>query len=110
MKDVAGVMNKLNKANNLMEDLIDMAMEDEKLSDDEKDMLFSINRNLGGYARLIVDTISDGKITDEERRSLRALEENIIEEAQSIAAQDDRISDEEKKLLNELITTVKSMN
>ncbi|MDH5402223.1 MAG: hypothetical protein OEZ01_16430 [Candidatus Heimdallarchaeota archaeon] len=104
------VIKKLQKSNRIMEDLIDLAMTDKKLSEDEKQILFSINKNLELYARGILEAISDGKVTPEELEGLKEIENNIILEAQEIAEKDAVISGEEMKLIHSLISEIKELS
>ena len=107
--DVERVMEKLNKANKLMEDLIDMAMDDEKITLDEKDMLFSVNQNLAQYARLIIESVSDGEVDEDELHNLKELENKIVTDAHLIATSDNYISDDERKMLNQLVSVIQSI-
>ncbi|MHA2504598.1 MAG: hypothetical protein ACXAE3_17220 [Candidatus Kariarchaeaceae archaeon] len=109
MDDVQRVMQKLGTANKLMEDLIDLAMSDAQISDEEKQMLFSINDNLALYAKSIIETVSDGKVDDDEKNLLKELEQKIITEANIIANDDSSISEDEKTLLNQLVSTLESI-
>lgn len=103
------VMQRLQKANSIMENLIDAAMKDEQMSSDEKEILFSINSNLEVYARKIIETLSDGKVDENEKQELKHIEQKIISDARSVANEDERISLEERDLLQQLIQAIESM-
>lgn len=92
-----------------MERLIDLSMEDERLSDDEKEILFDINHNLSNYAELIMQTISDGEIDLTEMSDLKEMEKKIVNDALSIAKKDEVISDDERTIINELVATIQSI-
>jgi len=109
MKDVEEVLTKLAKANTLMENLIDLAMDDAKISQEEKDMLFSINENLASYAEAIIETVSDGRVDLSEKEHLRDLEKKIVTDAHARAKADNNVSDEERILLNKLVATIQSI-
>lgn len=110
MSDSEKIYEKLGRANRVMEDLIDIAVRDKNISEEEKKILFSINKNLEQYARLIIESISDNKITDEEKEDIAMLEQKIIDDANNIALNDENLSDDEKKLLYRLIDTIGSGN
>lgn len=110
MSDAEKIYEKLGRANRVMEDLIDIAVRDKNISEEEKKILFSINKNLEQYARLIIESISDNKITDEEKEDIAMLEQKIIDDANNIALNDENLSDDEKKLLYRLIDTIGSGN
>lgn len=110
MSDTKKIYEKLGRANRVMEDLIDIAVRDKNISEEEKKILFSINKNLEQYARLIIESISDNKITDEEKEDIAMLEQKIIDDANNIALNDENLSDDEKKLLYRLIDTIGSGN
>lgn len=94
----------------MMEDLIEIAVADKNISEEEQKILFSINKNLEQYARLIIESISDNEITDEEKEDIAMLEQKIIDDANNIALNDENLSDDEKKLLYRLIDTIGSGN
>lgn len=110
MSDSEKIYEKLGRANRVMEDLIDIAVRDKNISEEEKKILFSINKNLEQYARLIIESISDNEITDEEKEDIAMLEQKIIDDANNIALNDENLSDDEKKLLYRLIDTIGSGN
>lgn len=110
MSDAEKIYEKLGRANRVMEDLIEIAVADKNISEEEQKILFSINKNLEQYARLIIESISDNKITDEEKEDIAMLEQKIIDDANNIALNDENLSDDEKKLLYRLIDTIGSGN
>ncbi len=109
MTDTQEVFAKLQKANRIMEDLIEMAVSDENISKDEQDILLSINKNLEHYARLIIESISDNVITDDERQKLADLEQKIVDDANNIALRDENLSVDEKRLLTGLIEAIEDI-
>lgn len=110
MSDAEKIYEKLGRANRVMEDLIEIAVADKNISEEEQKILFSINKNLEQYARLIIESISDNEITDEEKEDIAMLEQKIIDDANNIALNDENLSDDEKKLLYRLIDTIGSGN
>jgi hypothetical protein len=109
-EEAKNVLDTLQKANKIMEGLIDLALGDETISPDEQEMLFSINSNLQHYVKLTIEAVSDNIITDDEKEKLIAVGEKIIEEAQSVAMKDSEISDDEKNLLESLVSSIKELN
>ncbi|MCY3414120.1 MAG: hypothetical protein INQ03_20920 [Candidatus Heimdallarchaeota archaeon] len=109
MSDTKSVLEKLQKANRIMEDLIDLAVEDKSISADEQDILFSINTNLAEYAKLIIDSVSDNVISDEEKKKIEALEQKIVDDANDIAMSDSNLSKDEKRMLTALIDAIEAI-
>jgi len=103
-------MDKLQKANRLMEDLIDQSMSDKEISEEEKKILFCINDYLNDYVRIIITSISDNKITEDEKKQLKEIEQNIISDAKKIAMEDSHLSDDEKALLETLVEAVNDLS
>ena len=109
-KDAQNVLVKLQQANQVMEDLIDLAMSDEKISTDEQQILFTINENLQEYVKLTIASVSDNVITEEEQQKLSEVRQKIINEAEKVAKNDEQVSLEEKKLLDSLVSAIKAMS
>lgn len=108
-EEAKNVLDTLQKANKVMEDLIDLALGDEKISKEEQEILFSINSNLQHYVKLSIEAVSDNIITDDERSKLIAVGDKVIADAEKIAMKDSSISDDEKSLLDSLITSIKDL-
>ena len=109
-EELQDVMVRLQKANHLMENLIDTAMADDQISPDEKSLLMSINSNLEIYAKQIITTISDGSVSDEEKHKLKEIENKIISDAKSIVSTDSQVKEEEKRLMEQLIEVISSLS
>lgn len=103
------VLDTLQKANRVMEDLIDLALGDETISQDEQDLLFSINSNLQHYVKLTIEAVSDNIITEEERAKLISVGEKVIQDAEKVAMKDSDVSEDEKKLLETLISSIRGL-
>lgn len=108
--DTQIVMEKLQKANSIMEDLIDKAMEDQAITEDEKKILFCINDYLQEYVKIVITSVSDNIITEEEKNRLKEIEENIINDTKKIAMEDSQLSDDERSLLDSLIKAIKELS
>ncbi|OLS23447.1 MAG: hypothetical protein HeimC2_26510 [Candidatus Heimdallarchaeota archaeon LC_2] len=108
-EEARNVLDTLQKVNRVMEDLIDLALGDETISRDEQELLFSINSNLQHYVKLTIEAVSDNIVTEEERAKLIAVGQKVINEAEKVAMKDSEISEDEKKLLESLITSIKEL-
>ncbi len=103
------VLDTLQQANKIMEDLIDLALGDEKISPEEQELLFSINSNLQHYVKLTIEAVSDNIVTDDEKRKLMQVGQKIIDDAEKVAMKDSTVSEDEKKLLESLITSIRDL-
>ena len=108
-EEARNVLDTLQKVNRVMEDLIDLALGDEAISPEEQELLFSINSNLQHYVKLTIEAVSDNIVTDEERTKLISVGQKVIEEAQKVAMKDSEISEDETKLLESLINSIKEL-
>ncbi|MHA2030706.1 MAG: hypothetical protein ACW99A_11700 [Candidatus Kariarchaeaceae archaeon] len=109
-EEAKNVLDTLQTANKIMEDLIDLALGDQTISPEEQELLFSINSNLQHYVKLTIEAVSDNIVTDEEKQKLMSVGEKIIEEAEKVAMKDSEVSDDEKQLLESLISSIKDLN
>lgn len=108
-EEARNVLDTLQKANKIMEDLIDLALGDKNISPDEQELLFSINSNLQHYVKLTIEAVSDNIVTDDEKRKLMEVGQKIITDAEKVAMKDSEISDDEKKLLENLIESIRDL-
>ena len=108
-EEARNVLDTLQKANKIMEDLIDLALGDKNISPDEQELLFSINSNLQHYVKLTIEAVSDNIVTDDEKRKLMKVGQKIISDAEKVAMKDSEISDDEKKLLENLIESIRDL-
>lgn len=82
--------------------LLETVMEDEKISEDEKNLLDSIMVNLKAYAQAVEHALVDGVITEEEKSELLDLRKKLISDAESTAFKDEIITDEEVNIIAKL--------
>lgn len=106
---VQGVLDRLQKANRVMEDLIDLALSDDKITDEEQEILFSINDNLQEFVKLSIKSVSDNVISDKESDKLKQLQTKIIEDANKVALKDSNVTDDEKALIDTLVESIKNL-
>lgn len=102
-------LDTLQQANKIMEDLIDLALGDETISPEEQELLFSINSNLQHYVKLTIEAVSDNIVTDDEKRKLMAVGQKIIDDAEKVAIKDSTVSEDEKKLLESLVASIRDL-
>lgn len=109
MKSSEEMLGRLQAVTQTMESLIEIASADEHITDDEKDLLFSVNSNVEKYAKLVIEIISDNTITPDDQMRITDLENSIIVEAQEIANHDRQISVDEQQLLDTLILAFQNL-
>ncbi len=86
--------------------MLEKALEDGYISEEEHAMLDNVSENFGIYDKSLKAASNDGIISDEEEMNLRNLRKKIYEEALKVALADGMITDDEKAILNNLKTTV----
>ena len=109
MKSPEEMLGRLQTVTQTMEKLIEIASDDKQITDEEKALLFSVNANIEKYAKMVIEAISDNKVTPEELTQIEALENTIVVEAKEIANQDRAISADEQNLLDTLITAFQNL-
>ncbi len=88
------------------QEMLERALEDGYISEDEHALLDSISENYGIYEKSLKKAIEDGIISDVEEENLGNLRKKIYEDALKIALADGIITDDEKAILDNLKTTV----
>ncbi len=83
-------------------DMLNQALEDGVISDDEHALLNNIQKNYKVYEEHLKFAMKDGVITDEETNELREKRKNIYKKALETALKDGSITDAELKLLKTL--------
>ncbi|MFQ5975824.1 MAG: hypothetical protein ACE5J5_05885 [Candidatus Hydrothermarchaeales archaeon] len=86
--------------------MLERALEDGYISEDEHALLDSISKTFGIYDNSLKEAIKDGVISDDEEEKLRDLRKKIYEEALKVALTDNEITEDEKAILDNLKTTV----
>ncbi|MHA2089369.1 MAG: MFS transporter, partial [Candidatus Kariarchaeaceae archaeon] len=89
--------------------LIEIALRDSKISEDEKILLERIISDVQEYGQLLEDAIEDGIIDTDEQSNLIEKRHQLWVDAKNIALQDDEISKDEQKLLDHLISIIKQL-
>ena len=108
--DSQNILDKLQKANKIMENLIDLALSDEKITEDEQFILFSINDNLQIYVQKTIVAIKDNVVSNKDKDELKELQLKIISDAEKVAMKDSAITEDEKTLLDNLIVSIKELS
>lgn len=80
-------------------DMINKALEDGHISEDEHSLLKLVSENYGIYDKALGDALEDGIIDAKEERKLRDIRKKIYEEALITALSDGIITEEERKIL-----------
>ena len=88
--EVNSYLEKLQKVSSVMEQLIESAMSDNHISEEEKELLFGINKNIEQYAKITIEAISDGNVSNLESEAIRSMQETIIADAQQMASKDEK--------------------
>ena len=79
------------------------ARADGKITQEEQELLESIQINVLIYDQAIDDALADGIIDDEEKDTLQAIKQSILSEAYEIAEVSEGVSDDEVKMLQILL-------
>lgn len=86
--------------------MLDVALKDEKISEDEHSLLESISKKYGIYEECFFQSMKDGIISDEETKLLKEIRKDIYKSALETALRDNRITDKELEILNILRDSV----
>lgn len=100
-------MEKVQSASRIMEKLIDLAMADEVVTNEEKAILSSINEALHNYLNVIISSLNTGMVDKEQ---LKKMETEIVKKCEKIAESDGKVTEEEKVLLDELVYLVEELS
>jgi tellurite resistance protein len=103
-------MGKIIEAQQLLDRLEKSIVEDDNVSNEEKQLLVSIRDNVGQYKDLMDEAMADNIVSDEEYRRIHIIEKKIIQDASAIAFSDGKVSDDEKKIMGQIIEIFESIN
>lgn len=79
--------------------ILDKANEDGIITSDEQAIIDSIKSNISKYQEILEDSYEDEIITAEEQNDMYLSRKHMLEEALSIAKEDNKITQDEFKLL-----------
>ncbi len=106
--DVNRLLLRLQSLTDSMAEMIEVAMEDDQISDEEKELLLNVNSNIEKYAKRVIESIEDGVIEESEVQGLKEFEQVIKKEAEAIAKRDQIVTNDELVLLEKVISILDS--
>lgn len=87
----------------LLNDLIDIAKIDRRITADERKLIDQIARDIKKYEQAVVAALEDNILTDKEILILNKLHKRVIENAKKVAEADNVKTSEERVILDRLI-------
>lgn len=87
--------------------LMETAGKDGVITDDEAEVIESIEFSLRFYRQMVVDALEDGVITPTEKHMLEGMKERIIKEGYNIAEAINGVSKDEMNLLISVMLSLK---
>jgi hypothetical protein len=103
--DVEKEENRLQK---IIKSITNAARADGKITDEEAELLESVQINVLIYDQALEDALGDGIITDEESDTLNGLKHQILNDAYDIANISEGVSEDEIKILQILLRELES--
>ena len=99
--------NDQEKMKLMIEAVTRVAKADGKITSEEASLLESVQISLMVYDQYLAEALDDGIITDEEKEMLVALKQQIIDGAWDVASISEGVSEDELKMLDMLLHSVK---
>lgn len=87
--------------------LMETAGKDGVVTDDEREVIESIEFSLRFYKQMLVDALDDGEITPNEKKMLDGMKERIIKEGFNVAELINGVSKDEMNLLISVMLSLK---
>ena len=84
------------------------ALADGKITEEEAEILESVQINVLIYDQSVQDSLADGVITQEEKDTLSGLKQQILNEAWDIASISEGVSEDELKMLEILLKKIEA--
>lgn len=106
--DANKLLLRLQSLTDSMSEMIEIAMEDDQISEDEKELLLNVNKNIEEYAKRVISSIEDGIIEESEVEGLKEFEKVIKAEAEKIARKDQVVTRDELALLEKVISILET--
>lgn len=94
------------KLQNLLTDIMMIALEDGIITDDEMAILKRLKMDIKQLREKIENAIQKGDLTDEEKTELKRLKKMILKNAYETSSKDFNITKEERALISGLIKSV----
>ncbi|RMG31586.1 MAG: hypothetical protein D6732_14615 [Methanobacteriota archaeon] len=103
MSNFEFILKKVEVTSQIMEGLIDVATSDRVVNEEEKALLHTINNDLHKYLKTILEMLGNEKF---DKALLERMERELVANCEKVALSDGIISEDEKKLLDELRSLV----
>ena len=84
---------------NIRKELLLIALDDDKITDQEQELVISIMHDMKGYAETLDKILEDGIVTDDERDLLEMARDKLWLNSEKLVVKDDIVTPKEKKLL-----------
>lgn len=88
------------------ENMLEQALKDGKITEDEYNILYKVREKYGAYFDALKEAAEDGMITDEEGDRLREIRREMYETAWKEALKDERVTEDESALLDYVMETL----
>jgi hypothetical protein len=102
------VDNQENRLQEIIKSITSAARADGKITDEEAELLESVQINVLIYDQALEDALDDGIISDEENDTLNGLKHQILNDAYDIANISEGVSEDEIKILQVLLRELES--
>lgn len=102
--------NLLNEAEKIMVKLDEIAIRDRYLSNDEVELLNTVNRTIVSYKKIAEQALEDQEVTQDEFEEMKRFEKIITDEAMHQALLDGEMTKDEKQLLGTLFAALTKIN
>ena len=87
--------------------LLETAGKDGIITDEEREVVDSIEFSLRFYKQMLIDALEDGEITAKEKKMLEGMKERIIKEGYNVAELVNGVSKDEMNLLISVMLSLK---
>jgi len=103
------IKQKVEKLEELYKKLYEQAEIDGKVTEDEEKILQNIKLGIDEFKKYADKALEDNLITVSEHTKMLQLQNKILRESERQAMEDDKISDDERELLQLLIRSIRSL-
>jgi len=93
----------------LYQRMLEVANEDGIISEDEQALIDNVRANISKYFQILRDSFEDKIITEEEQYEMYESRKRILEEALQVAKGDEKITQDEFKLLSTIREILQEM-
>lgn len=103
------IKQKVEKLEELYKKLYEQAEIDGKVTEDEEKILQNIKLGIDEFKKYADKALEDNLVTVSEHTKMLQLQNKILRESERQAMEDDKISDDERELLQLLIRSIRSL-